>query len=201
MSRWIMMVLFAALIGLFLSGAAEAGTTLQTTPAPTCGAEIPCDTPIYNGRPNVALDVRGSIRGTLYEDKNGDGKCVNTGEPVLAGIPINFVSNDGQTSVRLFSGDNGTYGLVSAGLGTWRVTADPPAPWVVTSRKTVEAFLGENQRLVLGVDFCLSKTGGVRPTVMPAAGAAVAPLLVWAALVGVALIAAGTGIEIRRRAG
>jgi hypothetical protein len=193
-----MIVSFALFIVLFLGGAAEAGTASQTTPAPTCGAEIPCDTPIYNGRPNLQSDVRGSIRGTVYEDKNGDGKCVNTGEPILAGIPINFVSNDGQTSVRLFSGDNGTYGLVAAGLGTWRVTADPPAPWVVTSRKTVEAFLGENQRLVLGVDFCLSKTGG-RPTVLPAAGAAVAPILLWAALVGVGLIGVGAGMEARRK--
>jgi hypothetical protein len=199
MSRWFMIALFAVVILLFLGGAAEANTALQVTPAPTCGADIPCDTPIFNGRPNVQDEVRGSIRGTLYEDKNGDGKCVNTGEPILAGIPINFVSDNGTTTVRLFSGDNGTYGLVAAGLGTWRVTADPPAPWVVTSAKTVQAFLGENQRLVLGVDFCLSKAG-VRPTVIPAAGAAVAPIFVVAALVGLAFIGLGAGIEIRRRA-
>jgi hypothetical protein len=198
MARWTMISLFAVLIVLFIGGAAEAGM-VQATPAPTCGAEIPCDTPIYDGRPDVQSDeVRGSIRGTVYEDRNGDGKCVNTGEPILAGIPINFVSNDGQWTTRLYSGENGTYGLVAAGLGTWNVTADPPAPWVVTSRKTVQAFLGENQRLVLGVDFCLSKTG-TRPPVLPAAGAAVSPLFATAALVGLGLMGLGAGIEIRRK--
>jgi hypothetical protein len=198
MARWAMIALFAVMILLFIGGAAEAGM-VQGTPAPTCGAEIPCDTPIYNGRPDLALDVRGSIRGTIYEDKNGDGKCVNTGDPILAGIPINFVSDDGQTTVRLYSGDNGTYGLVAAGLGTWDVTADPPAPWVVTSRKTMQAFLGENQRLVLGVDFCLSKVG-TRPPALPAAGAAISPLFAAATLVGLGLMGLGAGIEIRRRA-
>jgi hypothetical protein len=198
MARWTMIALFAVMILLFVGGAAEAGV-VQGTPAPTCGAEIPCDTPIYNGRPSLQDEVRGSIRGTIYEDKNGDGKCTNTGEPILVGIPINFVSNDKTTTVRLYSGENGTYGLVAAGLGTWDVTADPPAPWIVTSRKTVQAFLGESQRLVLGVDFCLSKTG-TRPGVLPAAGAAVSPLFVTAALVGLGFMALGAGIEIRRKA-
>ena len=200
MARWMMIALSAMMILLFVGGAAEAGA-VQGTPAPTCGAEIPCDTPIYNGRPDLSLqgEVRGSIRGTVYEDRNGDGKCVNTGEPILAGIPINFVSNDKQTTVRLYSGDNGTYGLVAAGLGTWDVSADPPAPWVVTSRKTVQAFLGENQRLVLGVDFCLSKVG-TQPPALPAAGAAISPLFAAAALVGLGLMSLGAGIEIRRRA-
>lgn len=197
MARWTMIAIFAAMLVLFVGGAAEAGT-IQATPAPTCGAEIPCDTPIYNGRPTVQDDVRGSIRGTVYEDSNGDGKCVNTGEPILAGIPINFVSNDDQTTVRLYSGENGTFGLVAAGLGTWDVTVDPPAPWVVTSRKTVQAFLGENQRLVLGVDFCLSKTG-TRPPALPAAGAVVSPVFAAAALIGLSLMGLGAAIEIQRK--
>jgi hypothetical protein len=198
MARWMMIALFAVLIVLFVGGAAEAGV-VQATPYPTCGTEIPCDTPIYNGRPDLSSgEIRGSIRGTVYEDRNGDGKCVNTGEPILAGIPINFVSNDGQWTTQLYSGENGTYGLVAAGLGTWRVSADPPAPWVVTSAKTVQAFLGENQRLVLGVDFCLSKVG-TRPPVLPAAGAAISPLFAAAALVGLGLMGLGAGIEIQRR--
>jgi hypothetical protein len=67
----------------------------------------------------------GAIRGTVYSDTNSDGVCVGTGEPVLAGVPIQLVTADGQTVVNLESGSDGTYGMVAAGFGTWNVTALP----------------------------------------------------------------------------
>lgn len=142
-------------------------------------------------------EVRGSIRGTVREDKNGDGVC--TGEPAKPGIPIEFISNDGETTVFLQSGDDGTYGLVAAGLGTWKVSARPPSDYVVTSAPTREAFLGENQRLVLGIDFCVRKaTAG--PVVLPQAGGASTPVVTWLALTGALLMLAGVATFIPRRA-
>jgi len=146
----------------------------------------------------LADEPRGSIRGTVYQDLNGDGKCVNTGEPILAGIPIQFVSNDGKTSLFLQSGSNGTYGLVAAGLGTWSVSAKPSADWVVTSKNPLEAFLGTNQLLVLGVDFCLAKAG-TAIVVLPDSGALLAPVLVLATALGSMFVVAGAGLEIKRR--
>ncbi len=147
-----------------------------------------------------ARESNGSIRGTVYQDLNADGRCVDTGEPVLVGTPIKFVSNDGKTTLYLQSGENGTYGLVAAGYGTWTVTADPNNEWVVTSQNPIEAFLGSEQLLVLGVDFCLAKVGTVPPqTVLPESGAAIAPILLAAMTVGAGLAVTGIGLEVRRR--
>lgn len=148
----------------------------------------------------AAQDQNGSIRGTVYEDLNGDGLCVDKGEPVLVGVPIKFVANDGKTTLHLQSGENGTYGLVAAGFGTWTVTAEPNNEWVVTSDNPLEVFLGSEQSLVLGVDFCVAKVGTVPPqTVLPESGAAIAPALLAAMTVGLGLSAAGVGLELRRR--
>lgn len=142
----------------------------------------------------------GSIRGTVYQDLNGDGLCVDTGEPTLAGTPIKFVSNDGKTTLYLQSGENGTYGLVAAGYGTWTVAAEPNNEWVVTSLNPIQVFLGSEQLLVLGVDFCLAKVGTVPPqVVLPESGAAIAPVLLAAMTAGAGLAVTGIGLEIRRR--
>jgi hypothetical protein len=147
-----------------------------------------------------AQEPNGSIRGTFYEDLNGDGICVDTGEPTLAGTPIKFISNDGKTTLYLQSGENGTYGLVAAGYGTWTVAADPNTEWVVTSSNPIEVFLGSEQLLVLGVDFCLAKVGTVPPqTILPESGAAIAPVLLAAMTVGAGLVVTGIGLEVRRQ--
>jgi hypothetical protein len=137
----------------------------------------------------------GSIRGTIYEDLNGDGKC-GPGDPILAWIPIQFVSDDGgRTTAYLQSGDNGTYGLVAAGYGDWNVSADPPAPWVVTSAKTVKVSLSREQNLALNVDFCLANIETVqRRVTLPQAGAPLASMAVALfAVLGMAFMGLGLG--------
>lgn len=144
-----------------------------------------------------AQEARGSIRGTVYQDLNGDGICVNTGEPILAGVPIQFVSGD--TTVYLQSGDNGTYGLVAAGLGNWTVTAQPGTGWVVTSKNPLQAFLNADQQVILGVNFCVASSSTPIKIVLPESGSGVAPTLIAALLIGAGFIAAGAGLELRRR--
>lgn len=170
----------------------------QQEPRPT-PTNVPADGSGSSPTGIQAAQVRGSIRGTVYQDKNADGSCSN--EPILAGVPLKFVSNDGKTTVYLQSGENGTYGLVAAGLGTWSVSAEPSAGMFVTSQNPLQVFIGEEERLALGVDFCVAegKAPGTGTVILPTAGAAVAPSLVLAGLSGIGLILAGAGIELRRR--
>ena len=141
----------------------------------------------------------GSIRGTVYLDTNGDGKCVGTGEPTHPGVPIEFVSDDGQWSTYLQTGDNGTYGLVAAAYGTWKVSARPnPNDFVVTSQATRHVFIGSEQPLALNIDFCIQTKGGPiqnKPVLLPTSGAAAHNGGFWAAgLLGVVLMGAGTAV-------
>ena len=109
---------------------------------------------------------RGTIRGSVYVDVNGDGRCVNsgvTGEIPMPNIDLTFLSEDQGQSVRLYSGGNGTYGLPSAGQGSWVVTAVPnPSLWQVTSTNPLRVEVSEATGLVqLNVDFCIKPAPGV----------------------------------------
>jgi hypothetical protein len=88
---------------------------------------------------------RGTIRGTIYLDVNGDGSCRsgNSGEGVpVPNIDLTFDTVSDDQSAVLYSGSNGTYGLPSAGKGTWLVTAVPnPALWTVTSTNPLRVYL------------------------------------------------------------
>ena len=146
----------------------------------------------------LAQDSRGSIRGTVYHDLNADGSCVNTGEPGLPGVPIKFAI--GPTTVYLESGDDGTYGLVAAGLGVWTVTVEPPTGSYATSINPLEVYLSVEEQLALGVDFCVISSGSVPPsTVLPESGATIAPMLLVALATGLGFVATGIGVEVRRR--
>lgn len=152
-------------------------------------------------------DPGGSIRGTVYEDLNADGICVNTGEPTVQGIAIKFTAADGTRVINLESGDDGTYGLTAVGLGSWTVSAEPGTEWTVTSNKSIGVFLSVDQRLILGADFCVVRTGSTAPAtptpppsaVLPESGAGIAPPLLAALVAGMGLIVTGVGMEWRRR--
>ena len=188
MSRTIRAILLSIILLALIVGAAQA---YQGEPEPEVGK---------SGTGN-----RGSIRGTVYEDRNADGKCVGTGEPGLPGVTIEFVSTDGEAVVYLGSGDDGTYGLVAAGLGTWTVTAKAPEGWTVTSQNPIEAFLDTDRNLLLGVDFCVVRVtaiagdGVTGVVVLPESGAAASPALIAALISGSSLMVAGAGLEWRRR--
>lgn len=160
----------------------------------------------------------GSIRGTVYQDTNGDGECVGTGEPTVQGVPVDIMSPGGENDLVLESGDDGTYGMVAAGLGTWTVSIAPTSGWIVTSNNYIEVFLSEEQPGVEGVDFCVVRAGTVTPpantptptstpvpgttppaVLLPDTGSPIAPLLLAALAGGTGLILAGLGFEWHRR--
>ena len=144
----------------------------------------------------LAQSSNGSIKGTVYEDQNADGKCSGTGEPGLVGVPIKFVS--GETTVFLESGQDGTYGLVAAGFSTWEVTAEPSSEGVVSSMNPIFVTIDETNSAAEGVDFCVAKTGAV-PPVLPESGASVAPIFIIALATGGGFLIAGFALEMRRR--
>lgn len=154
----------------------------------------------------VQAQSGGSIRGNVREDTNGDGKC--TDGAAIVGMTIEFKSSHAEmVTVYLQSGDDGSYGLVAAGLGSWEVTAKPNSDYRITSAKTVPVFIDENQSLALGIDFCAQKTSGTTTTgttVLPQSGGVVptqspAQALTLAALLGGMLFVTGAGLEYRRR--
>lgn len=152
-----------------------------------------------------AQEERGTIRGGVYQDVNGDGACVNTGvagEDPVAGVDIQFVSSDRATTVTLQSGENGTFGLAAAGQSIWEVTARPDASrWIVTSENPLFVpVLPETGMVQTDVNFCVSQ-GTNAIIVLPESGAAGQPntLIVWlTAVAGLGLLLVGAGLEVRR---
>lgn len=191
----------------------HASLTLAQEPRPT-----PTNEPIATTTPPPPTSgnkvANGSIRGTAYLDQNGDGRCVDTGEPIHPGVPIEFVSNDGQFTTFLATGDNGTYGLVAAAYGTWTVSARPNAnDFVVTSATSQSVFISEEEPLALNIDFCIQEIDGpitvnteiatFSPTTttifLPASGAAANNRPYYVALAaGLLLIIAGVVIRLKK---
>lgn len=154
-----------------------------------------------------AQEERGTIRGGVYKDVNGDGRCVNTGvagEDPVAGIDVQFVSSDRATTVTLQSGANGTFGLAAAGQSIWEVTARPDASkWIVTSENPLYVpVLPETGLVQTDVNFCISQ-GTNAIIVLPQSGAAAGQIsspIVWlTAVAGIVLLLVGAGLEVRRR--
>ncbi|MCB0034245.1 MAG: hypothetical protein KDE51_09510 [Anaerolineales bacterium] len=183
--RWIIFLSFT-FVFLYTS------PSLAQTPRPTPTNEPPPTS--SNGSNN------GSIRGTVYQDQDQDGRCA-AGDPIIADIPLQFVSNDGETVLFLQSGENGTYGLVAVGYGTWQVSAIPPAPWHVTSQTPLSVFVDQDNLLALNIDFCLSDVEATTSSVvfLPSSGASANPLpFLVSMLLGMVFLS--VGILIRRRA-
>lgn len=170
-------------------------------------AQVPRPTPTNEARvptnvPSTDSSARGTIRGSVYQDVNGDGKCVDTGvagEGPVQGVNIEFVSSDKATVITLYSGDDGTYGLVAVGQSYWGVTAKPGAQWVVTSQKTLYAPVYPDNLVVTGINFCVQKATSAKVVFLPQSGAPANPLLSYIAFIGIGFIALGVGLQLRPR--
>lgn len=157
----------------------------------------------------ISAQERGSIRGAVYQDVNGDGVCVETGvdgENPVPDVDIEFVSSDEETVVNLKTGDDGTYGLVAAGQSIWRVTAKPdPTKWFVTSENPLFVpVLPDDGLIQTDVNFCIAGGGttGNAVIILPESGAAAQTVPFWlvaTALGGLSLLFLGILLEGRRR--
>ena len=153
-----------------------------------------------------AQENRGTIQGVIYQDINGDGKCVDTGvmgEGPAENVNVEFVSSDEDTIITLYTDVHGKYGLFAAGHSYWRVTAKPNADWVVTSQNPLYAPLDNDNRVVTDVNFCVRKVNGVTTgsaaVILPQSGAAHNNLTTFALFVGMAFTLVGLALEWRRR--
>lgn len=160
-----------------------------------------------------------TIRGGVYQDVNGDGRCVNTGvegEGPVEGVEIFFLSSDKATTVSLYSGENGTYGLAGAGESIWEVTARPDAAkWIVTSENPLYVPVLPESPIQTDVNFCVAQVGTVGigggnavivlpSALLPESGAAAVDnswqqIVLITAVAGLLLFAIGLGVEWRRR--
>ena len=89
---------------------------------------------------------------------------------------------------------------MAAGFGAWTVGAEPPSGSYVTSKNPLQVYLGVDDRLVLGVDFCVITNGSVPPVVvLTESGATITLALLVALATGLGFATTGIGLEIRRR--
>ncbi len=173
----------------------------QETPRPTETPLPPTATPEPEPS-STNQELRGSIRGMVYEDVNGDGACINTGvagENPVVDVTIEFVSSDEQTVINLTSGPDGGFGLFAAGLSYWAVTAKPGSEWVVTSDQTRYAPVYEGSLNIADVNFCVQEANAARVLLPASGGVAVSPWLMGAVLLGLLFIALGISLEVRRK--
>ena len=184
------------MIGVLLMFAANAAYAQEPRPTPT---NVPLITEITNDD-----TLRGTIQGVVYQDMNGDGRCVGTGiagENPVEGVTIEFVSSDKETVITLYTGPGGIYGLAAAGQSYWAVTAKPSAEWIVTSEATLYAPIFEDSRAQTDINFCVQKTSGNARVVaiLPEAGHAASSSLTIAALTGLTLVLTGLFLNWREK--
>lgn len=208
----------AGLLAMLLWLAASSVVWAQTPrPTPT---NIP--PPGGGGTDQVSDEQRGSISGFIYEDVNGDGRCVNTGvagENPIRGIDVRFVSSDRQTVITQYSGENGDFGLYAAGQSYWEVTVLPGAGWTVASQSTIYVPVYAESPNHANINFCLTRgtnaviqlPGVVGTILLPESGASHAERqaaqteTMWrwvaalTAVTGLTLIAAGLYLQWQRR--
>ncbi len=174
----------------------QAAINNTATPRPTATTDPSSSATAVPNTSSSVAGTRGSIRGAIYQDANGDGQCVGTevdGEIALVDVPIEFVSQDGEVTLYLASGSDGTFGLVDAGLGTWTVSVRPSADWVVSSASTVDVYLSDDENLALNTDFCLRPASALQSSVLPDSGAPATGglLFIVALLAGLGFVVAG----------
>lgn len=134
----------------------------------------------------LAQGNRGNISGRVYNDLDGNGVCVDTGEPGVGDIPVLSLSTQGnQMAVTTLS--DGNYQLTTVAFGTWTVRVQPGANWRVTSQREYQVVVNEENRETTGIDFCITQ----QQSVPPDGGAPIAQPLAIAALVGFGLLTAG----------
>ena len=78
------------------------------------------------------------------------------------------IDTDG-ASFTLYSGSNGTYGLIPVTAGTWQVRATPnPDTWLITSANPLQVDITPGAGAVqTNVDFCLLRIDGLRLSSLP----------------------------------
>lgn len=180
------------------------GVTVTPSPTATASPGGVTVTPTSVATSPGSTQRSGSIQGKVYEDVNGDGKCIGTavsGEVPLANITIEFVSSDQQTIVALQTAADGTYALVAAGYSYWAVSPKPASGWLVSSAATLYAPVYEDSLVVTDINFCLQRASRATVLLPASGGNGLMALLPGVLIVGGLLLAWGIGWDWRKRHG
>ena len=113
---------------------------------------------------SIAASPRGGIRGMIYQDVDGDGQCQYSADGLdrpVPGMTLIFATAD--TLTNLYTGSDGTYGLVAAGQGDWLVRAAPGAGrWSVLSTNPIALEIDDGGTLIhTDVNFCVRSLGSI----------------------------------------
>ncbi|MDX1616708.1 MAG: SdrD B-like domain-containing protein [Candidatus Promineifilaceae bacterium] len=131
------------------------------------------------GAPLAEGENRGSIRGLVFEDSDGDG-VRDEGESGLPGVEV-IVASEGDFEMSFTTGDDGTYAPVGLGRSYYSVTLVVPEGYRASGPTRYERIdVGHTGRLALGVDFGL--TQAAVPAALPATGAGPGPMTAWPVL-------------------
>ncbi|MCP4427540.1 MAG: hypothetical protein GY803_23890 [Chloroflexi bacterium] len=137
-------------------------------------------------------DGRIFIRGAVYEDKNGDGKCFDTGEAPLADIPLELSQVNSEDVYHYRTDADGLYGGEGLAWGSWLATVKPPAGSVVTSDNPLNVYIHNTEAGVSGVVFCVSQSSQVTVLLPESGGSSPLPAALAAlAVLGLLLIGFG----------
>jgi hypothetical protein len=121
------------------------------------------------------VSPRGTIRGLVFVDENRNG-IYDEGEQGFQGVKVHFwVEGREVVAPALFSGDDGTYGLVAAEWGDWMVSIDVPDGYVPTS-PTAQEFRWEGIDAFVGVNFGIAVPLPPTPTPSPTVTATATPV-------------------------
>jgi hypothetical protein len=119
------------------------------------------------GAPFSEGEHLGSVRGTVFDDANGNGD-LDDGETGIAGVSVT-IGSEGAWQATFVTGDDGTFAPVGLGKGYYSAEVTVPAGYVATSPTRYEAIaIGFTGRTALYVDFGLSAT--TTPAGLPASG-------------------------------
>lgn len=149
----------------------------------------------------AAENVSGTISGVVFNDVDANAVCRDTGESGAAGIPLQLINLDDNTTINLTSDGGGFYELINANGGTWQVTVNPGSAWRVTSQQTRQVIISTDNPESGQNDFCIVQVSAAATPqpVLPESGAPLSPSLLTAALLGILLLAAGVGLFVRAR--
>lgn len=149
----------------------------------------------------AAENVSGTISGVVFNDVDANAVCRDTGEAGAAGIPLQLINLDDNTTINLTSDGGGFYELINANGGTWQVTVNPGSAWRVTSQQTRQVIISTDNPDSGQNDFCIVQVSAAATPqpVLPESGAPLSPSLLTAALLGILLLAAGVGLFVRAR--
>jgi hypothetical protein len=109
----------------------------------------------------------GTISGRVYRTDDPNGTCTEDNLPGEAGVPLQFVNRDNDTTVNLNTNNDGSYEFIAASAGTWQITVNPGSDWRVLSQQTRQVVISDQNPDHEDIDFCIYRVTTAQATAVP----------------------------------